>query len=67
MRRPITARNKNKSIPMPRGGKHAVNPILFEDQRIPKQMPTRVARTKTDALDENYIAGKEKNLNLFFT
>lgn len=58
LRRPLTAKGKNKSIPTPRGGKHSANPILFEDQPIPKQFPTRVARTKTNALDEDYIAGK---------
>lgn len=57
VRRPLTARGKNKSLPRPQGGKHSTNPILFEDQPIPKQMPSRVARTKTNALDEDYIAG----------
>lgn len=33
---------------------------MFEDQPFPKQMPTRVARTKTDAFDEEYTAGKNK-------
>lgn len=58
LRRPLTAKGKNQSIPRPQGGKHSSNPILFEDQPIPKQMPSRVARTKTNALDEDYIAGK---------
>lgn len=57
-RRPLTAKGKNTSIPRPQGGKHSSNPILFEDQPIPKQMPSRVARTKTNAMDEDYIAGK---------
>jgi len=56
-RRPLTAKGKNTSIPRPQGGKHSSNPILFEDQPMPKQMPSRVARTKTNALDEDYIAG----------
>lgn len=58
LRRPLTAKGKNQSIPRPQGGKHSSNPILFEDQPIPKQMPSRVARTKTNALDEDYIAGE---------
>lgn len=58
LRRPLTAKGKNQSIPRPRGGKHSSNPILFEDQPIPKQFPSRVARTKTNALEEDYIAGK---------
>lgn len=57
LRRPLTAKGKNQSIPQPRGGKHSSNPILFEDQPIPKQFPSRVARTKTNALEEDYIAG----------
>lgn len=57
LRRPLTGKGKNQSIPRPRGGKHSSNPILFEDQPIPKQFPSRVARTKTNALDEDYIAG----------
>lgn len=60
-RRPLTAKGKNTSIPRPRGGKHSSNPILFEDQPIPKQMPSRVARTKTNAMDEDYIAGRTRN------
>lgn len=44
-------------MPRQRGGKHSTNPILFEDQNIPKQMPSRVARTKTNALEEDYVAG----------
>lgn len=42
---------------MPRGGKHAVNPKLVEDARRPHQKPTRLAKTKTDALEPDYIAG----------
>lgn len=57
MRRPLSGKGKNQSIPRPRGGKHSSNPILFEDQPIPKQMPSRVARTKTNALEENYVSG----------
>lgn len=57
-RKQLTAKNKNKSMPLPRGGKHSSNPILMEDQPIPKQFPTRVARTKTNALDDDYVAGK---------
>lgn len=58
LRRPLTAKGKNQSIPTPRGGKHSSNPILFEDQPMPKQFPSRVARTKTNAMEEDYIAGK---------
>lgn len=66
LRRPLTAKGKNQSIPRPRGGKHSSNPILFEDQPIPKQFPSRVARTKTNAMDEDYIAGKVQKYLSFY-
>lgn len=56
-RRPLTTKYKNQSIPLFRGGKHSRNPILFEDQPMPRQMPSRVAKTKTNALEEDYVAG----------
>ncbi|XP_017870719.1 PREDICTED: RNA-binding protein NOB1 isoform X2 [Drosophila arizonae] len=56
-RRPLTAKYKNQSLPRFQGGKHSRNPILFEDQPMPRQMPSRVAKTKTNALDDDYIAG----------
>lgn len=56
-RRPLTNKYKNKSVSRFKGGKHSRNPILYEDQPIPKQMPSRVAKTKTNALDDDYIAG----------
>ncbi|KAH8275051.1 hypothetical protein KR018_004859 [Drosophila ironensis] len=56
-RRPLTKKYKNQSLPRFQGGKHSRNPILFEDQPMPRQMPSRVAKTKTNALDEDYIAG----------
>ncbi|EDV99806.1 RNA-binding protein NOB1 [Drosophila grimshawi] len=56
-RRSLTAKYKNQSLPRFQGGKHSRNPILFEDQPMPRQMPSRVAKTKTNALDDDYIAG----------
>ncbi|XP_059617370.1 RNA-binding protein NOB1, partial [Phlebotomus argentipes] len=56
-RKPITAKGKNVSVPLPRGGKHSRNLLLVEDQPMPHQMPSRVARTKTDAMHEDYTAG----------
>lgn len=41
---------------MPKGGKHANNPILCEDQPIPDQKPTRLARTKYNPLQDDNIA-----------
>ncbi|XP_017055295.1 RNA-binding protein NOB1 [Drosophila ficusphila] len=56
-RRPLTTKYKNQSLPRFKGGKHSRNPILFEDQPMPRQMPSRVAKTKTNALDQDYTAG----------
>lgn len=56
-RRQLTAKFKNQPLPMPRGGKHANNPILFEDQPLPQQRLSKKAQMKTDAMDENYTAG----------
>lgn len=46
------------SLPTFKGGKHSNNPIIFADQPMPDQKPTRVARTKTNILDADYIPGK---------
>ncbi|KAF5286359.1 hypothetical protein FQR65_LT12653 [Abscondita terminalis] len=56
-RRPLTGRGKKFSLPTIKGGKHSNNPHLVEDQPFPDQRPTRLAKTKTNALNEDYIAG----------
>ncbi|KAG8227055.1 hypothetical protein J437_LFUL013238 [Ladona fulva] len=56
-RRPITGKGKIFSIPTPKGGKHSNDPIICADQRVPQRHPSRLARTKTDALNPDYIAG----------
>nr|CAG4634851.1 EOG090X07WR [Alona affinis] len=56
-RKRLTARGKKFSLPMPKGGKYANNPILVEDQREAQQRATRLGRTRTNALDPDYIAG----------
>nr|ACO15470.1 RNA-binding protein NOB1 [Caligus clemensi] len=53
----LTGRGKKFSLPKPQGGKHTVNPILSEDQCLPQQRQTRLARQKTDALSDDYLAG----------
>ena len=45
------------SLPTPKGGKYANNPILVEDQREAQQRATRLGRTQTNALDPDYVAG----------
>lgn len=56
-RKPINIRGTRHSLPLPKGGKHADNPILFEDQPIPQNRPSRLARTKIDVFDPDYVAG----------
>lgn len=55
--RPLSAKGKRFPLPMPKGGKHANNPILCEDQPMPQQHLSRLARTKNNPLDDDYIAG----------
>lgn len=56
-----------QSLPMPRAGKHANNAIRCEDQRIPQQRPTRLARAKNNPLDPDYLAGKYINLTFILS
>lgn len=45
------------SLPMPKGGKYAINPHLTEDQRFPQLRLSHKARQKTNVFDPGYIAG----------
>lgn len=56
-KRPLNLKGKKYSLPKPQGGKHAINPRLVEDQPMPHQRPSRLAKTKTNALDPDYTAG----------
>lgn len=56
-KRPLSLKGKKYSLPTPKGGKHAINPRLVEDQPMPHQRPSRLAKTKTNALDPDYTAG----------
>ncbi|XP_063829868.1 RNA-binding protein NOB1 [Ostrinia nubilalis] len=56
-RKPLSARGKRFSLPTPKGGQHFQYPILTEDQHIHKRFATKMARSKTNALDPDYIAG----------
>lgn len=53
----ITTKYKNQSRPLPKGGKHAVNPLVFQDQVIPQQRLSKKALQKTNTLSDTYIAG----------
>ncbi|XP_072385609.1 RNA-binding protein NOB1 [Diabrotica undecimpunctata] len=56
-KRPLTGRGKKYSLPRIKGGKHPNNPVLVADQPMPDNRPTRLARTKTNPLDDDYTAG----------
>ncbi|XP_059488510.1 RNA-binding protein NOB1 isoform X2 [Neocloeon triangulifer] len=56
-KRPLTARGKQQNLPTPKGGKHAKNQIRCEDQPVPQQRATRLARAKNNPMDPDYIAG----------
>lgn len=56
-RRPLTGRGKRFSMPTMKGGKHANNPRLVEDQPMPDQRPSRIARMKNNPMADDYIAG----------
>lgn len=58
LRRPISAKGKNQTLPPPKGGKHSTDPIVFEDQRIPHNRPSKMASSKAsvDALDADFVA-----------
>ncbi|KFB42546.1 hypothetical protein ZHAS_00010257 [Anopheles sinensis] len=56
-RRPLTAKYKNRPVAKFAGGKYATNPVLFEDQPLPQQRISAKARSKTNALAEDYTAG----------
>ncbi|XP_014213155.1 RNA-binding protein NOB1 [Copidosoma floridanum] len=56
-KKPLSSRGKKFSLPTFKGGKHACNPILSEDQPRPDQRPTKLGRTKNDPLNEDYTAG----------
>lgn len=45
------------SLPLPKGGKHANNPVLFEDQPLPQQRTTKKSKQKLDVFDPDYVAG----------
>ena len=44
------------SLPTPKGGKHAVNPRLVEDQRLPHQRESRRAKASYNAMDTDYVS-----------
>ncbi|XP_022084009.1 RNA-binding protein NOB1-like [Acanthaster planci] len=56
-RKVIHKRGLKYPLPLPKGGKHADNPVLVEDQPIPQNRLSRKAQMKTDVFNTDYIAG----------
>ncbi|XP_033125297.1 RNA-binding protein NOB1-like isoform X3 [Anneissia japonica] len=55
-RRAINKRGLKYPLPLPKGGKHAVNPVLVEDQPIPQNRPAKKTLAKINAFDPDYVA-----------
>ncbi|CAF1669079.1 unnamed protein product, partial [Adineta ricciae] len=45
-----------QTLPLPRGGKHANNPIRVEGQPRPQNRPTKKSLQKRNVLDDDYLA-----------
>lgn len=45
-----------RSLPLPQGGKHAVNPIVCEDQPQPQNRVSRKAMARNNVFDPDYVA-----------
>ncbi len=43
------------SLPAPKGGKHARNPVLFEDQPLPQNRMSKRATERINPMDPEYI------------
>jgi hypothetical protein len=62
-RRPISnydslcRKGKKYSLPAPKGGKHAVNPLLAVDQPQAQQRVSKKALARNNPLDPDYISG----------
>ena len=56
-RKPLSTRGKKFSLPAPKGGKHAWNPRLSEDQREPQQRLSKKAMLRNNPMGEDYLAG----------
>ncbi|KAK3085277.1 hypothetical protein FSP39_000959 [Pinctada imbricata] len=57
-RKPMNTRGMKYSLPMPKGGKHAKNPVLVADQPLPQQRVSKKSRQKMDVLDVDYVASQ---------
>lgn len=62
-KKPINIRGTKYSLPLPKGGKHAVNPVLVADQPLPQQRKSKISIEEKRQLsvdkilnDPDYIA-----------
>ncbi|XP_028392084.1 RNA-binding protein NOB1-like [Dendronephthya gigantea] len=53
--RPFNIRGKKHPLPLPKGGRHNNNPLLFEDQLISQRRLPK-SKDKVNVLDEDYVA-----------
>jgi len=56
-RRPICTKGKKFSLPAHKGGKHAFNPKLFDDQPEAQQRLSKKAIAKNNPMDADYVVG----------
>ncbi|XP_071784996.1 RNA-binding protein NOB1-like [Asterias amurensis] len=56
-RKVINKRGMKFPLPLPKGGKHADNPILVADQPIAHNHLSRKAQMKTDIFNSDYVSG----------
>ncbi|OQV23509.1 putative 20S-pre-rRNA D-site endonuclease nob1 [Hypsibius exemplaris] len=56
-RRPLSIRGTKFSLPLPKGGKHAVNPILCEDQPVAQFRAPKKSLRKLNVFDPDYVPG----------
>nr|KAG5712168.1 hypothetical protein BaRGS_014518 [Batillaria attramentaria] len=56
-RRPLNTRGMKYPLPMPKGGKHAKNPVLVEDQPLPQQRASKKSQKKMDIFTPEYVTG----------
>ncbi|XP_068232747.1 RNA-binding protein NOB1-like isoform X2 [Palaemon carinicauda] len=53
-KKPINTRGMIFSLPRPKGGQHARNPILVADQKEVRQFSSKISKKKTNPLHEDY-------------
>ncbi|XP_037081550.1 RNA-binding protein NOB1-like [Pollicipes pollicipes] len=56
-RKEISKRGTKFSLPLPRGGKYSVSPILCEDQPVPQRRATARSQAQNAILSEDFVAG----------